>query len=224
MKKWLKWILLAGVLAALLCVTAFAADADQSGIYDVKIVKAGYTLAPAGTASTVTIDGKERNDFYAGAEKLTLTSATAGDGYQIVFVVAGDGSTETTPIIPAAENLYYIDQSAEMAAAVNFNIYPKTLSAGTYSVYIPDSTGLQLIGTFKYYQAYKLGDVDANGKITVGDAGYVLRQVVGDTTLKLSASQLLAADVDGNGKITVGDAGYILRFIVGEKIPYPITN
>ena len=214
MKKWLKWILLAGVLAALLCVTAFAADADQSGIYDVKIVKDGYTLAPAGTASTVTIDGKKQTDFYAGAEKLTLTSATAGDGYQIVFVVAGDGSTAVTPIIPAAENLYYIDQSAEMAAAVNFNIYPKTLSAGTYSVYIPDSTGLQLIATFKYYQAYMLGDADMSREVNVSDATLILRYLVDKAELTPIGKK--AADADMSGEVNVSDATLILRYIVDK--------
>lgn len=214
MKKWLKWILLAGVLAALLCVTAFAADADQSGIYDVKIVKDGYTLAPAGTASTVMIDGKEQIDFYAGAEKLTLTSATAGDGYQIVFVVAGDGSTEATPIIPAAENLYYIDQSAEMAAAVNFNIYPKTLSAGTYSVYIPDSTGLQLIATFKYYQSYKLGDINGDTAINIQDAVELLQHCVGSKVL--TGRALLAADANKDNAVNIQDAVVLLQHCVGK--------
>lgn len=218
MKKWLKWILLAGVLAALLCVTAFAADAPtKSGIYDLNL-NSGYTLEVTDiSAETVTIDGSNYS-FYPDAVKLTLKSTADMSGYKLVMA-------QSTDAMPTADNLVYIDQSESTEGKVNFLIYPKQLASGTYYIYLSTSgSAREQIATFKYYQSYKLGDVDANGKITVGDAGYVLRQVVGDTTLKLSASQLLAADVDGNGKITVGDAGYILRFIVGEMIPYPITK
>ncbi|MBE6812246.1 MAG: hypothetical protein E7523_05130 [Ruminococcaceae bacterium] len=58
-----------------------------------------------------------------------------------------------------------------------------------------------------------MGDIDADGAITAGDARIALRASVGLETL--DARQLLVGDVDADGAITAGDARLILRCSVG---------
>lgn len=67
---------------------------------------------------------------------------------------------------------------------------------------------------------YQRGDVDGNGKVTVADARYALRQAVGLIELAPTSKNYAAADADRDGKVTVSDARLILRGAVGlEKLP-----
>lgn len=211
---------LALVLAfGLLSTTVLAADGPKSGICDVVITTEGNALGYSFDFGSIkpTKDIANHKEVYLGAEYFMLTSSNAGSGYKLVLTQKGDG-------VPTVDNLVYINQS-EDTASVSFKIYPSKLSAdGTYYVYISSSTGTDrtLVATFSYYQEYKLGDADNNGKITVSDATAILQMIVGKTTF--NDTQKLAADVDGKNGVTVGDASYILQFIVGKTIPYPLTN
>lgn len=216
MKKFIRVILLAGILAALLCVTALAAD-NQSGVYDLKLKEgvSGYTLgaqtADGTKVDAVTDDGKQ---LYAGAERITLKGANV-TGFNLVLVMKGDETVITV------DNLVYVDQQTDTVA---FNIYPSKLEGNvTYHIYLSNSngTGKQEIATFRYYQAYKLGDVNEDGRVTVSDASDALLAIVGKKTL--TDSQKLAADIDGNGEVTVSDVSYLLLAIVGKSNPYHIV-
>lgn len=59
----------------------------------------------------------------------------------------------------------------------------------------------------------KCGDVDADGRITSGDARLVLRCSVG--LEKFDEATRLCADVDGDGKVNSSDARVLLRYSVG---------
>lgn len=208
MKKWLKWILLAGVLAALLCVTAFAADAPtKSGIYDLK-PNSGYTLEVADiSAENVTIDGSECS-FYPDAVKLTLKSTADMSGYKLVMA-------QSTDAMPTADNLVYIDQSESTEGKVNFLIYPKQLASGTYYIYLSTSgSAREQIATFKYYQSYMLGDVTGDKKVNISDVVDVLQNIVGN--LPFTQTQIKAADVTFDDKVNISDVVDILQFIVGN--------
>ena len=217
MKKFIRVILLAGILAALLCVTALAAD-NQSGVYDLKPKEGvtGYALG-AQTADGTNVDAAATGDgkkLYAGAERITLTGANVA-GFNLVLVMKGDETVITV------DNLVYVDQQTDTVA---FNIYPSKLEGNeTYHIYLSNSngTGKQEIATFRYYQAYKLGDVNEDGRVTVSDASDALLAIVGKKTL--TDSQKLAADIDGNGEVTVSDVSYLLLAIVGKSNPYHIV-
>lgn len=74
----------------------------------------------------------------------------------------------------------------------------------------------------KYYQR---GDVDGNGKITVDDARYALRQAVNLISLSPNSKNYTAADANMDGKVTVDDARLILRAAVGlEKLPLALNK
>lgn len=210
MKKWLKWILLAGVLAALLCVTAFAADAPaKSGIYDLNPT-GGYTLEVADiNAETVKIDGNECL-FYPDAVKLTLKSNADMSGYKLVMA-------QSTDAMPTADNLVYIDQSESTEGKVNFLIYPKQLASGTYYIYLSTSgSAREQIATFKYYQSFVRGDADGSGAIGPNDAVCILQHLV--NIKPLTGARLLAADADKSGEIGPNDAVRILQHLVNIKL------
>lgn len=210
MKKFIRVILLAGILAALLCVTALAAD-NQSGVYDLKPKEGvtGYTLGAQTADGTnvevsVTDDGKQ---LYAGAERITLTGENV-TGFNLILVMKGDETVITV------DNLVYVDQQTD---TVTFNIYPSKLEGNeTYHIYLSNSngTGKREIATFRYYQAYTLGDVNGDKKIDIGDVLDLLQRIVGN--LKFTDVQEKAADVNLDEHIDVGDALDLLQFIVGN--------
>ena len=209
MKKFIRVILLAGILTALLCVTALAAD-NQSGVYDLK-PKEGvtdYTLGAqtadkTAVSKTTQVDGK---DVYVGAERITLKGENV-TGFNLVLVMKGDETVITV------DNLVYVDQQTDTVA---FNIYPSKLEGNvTYHIYLSNSngTGKQEIATFRYYQAYTLGDVDEDGRITATDSMYALQMAVG--LGNWTDTQVLAAKVCRGKIVTATDAMWIMQRAVG---------
>ncbi|MCL2488902.1 MAG: dockerin type I repeat-containing protein, partial [Oscillospiraceae bacterium] len=65
----------------------------------------------------------------------------------------------------------------------------------------------------------KIGDVNGNGVIDIGDARMVLQYIVGKITL--DKRQLDAANVSGNGQLSVSDARLILQFLVHKITAFP---
>lgn len=223
MRKLWKIFLLAGVLCAILCVGTLAAEADTSGVYDVK-TSADYTLTPQTadstpiTASNVTING-ESQPFYANAERFTLTAPISGTGNQnLVFALKGDtAALGTNTTIPTENNIVYIDQKAADGSAVTFSIYPSALESGvTYGIYVVGtSTSYTKVASFSYYAPYVLGDVDTDGQFTATDALFALQMSVGIGAW--NDTQRLSANVDGDSAITATDSLFILQRSVGLR-------
>lgn len=222
MRKLWKIFLLAGVLCAILCVGTLAAEADTSGVYDVK-TSTGYTLAPQTadstpiTASNVTING-ESQPFYANAERFTLTGPISDTGNQnLVFALKGDtAALGTNTTIPTENNIVYIDQKAADGSAVTFSIYPSALESGvTYGIYVVGtSTSYTKVASFSYYAPYVLGDVNEDTKINAVDALLILQYAV--NKYELNDTQKLAADVNKDTKVNSVDALNILQYAVGK--------
>ena len=212
MKKIIRVILLAGILAALLCVTALAAD-NQSGVYDLKPKEgvSGYTLGAqtadkTAVSTTTQVDGK---DVYVGAERITLKGADV-TGFNLVLVMKGDETVITV------DNLVYVDQQTDTVA---FNIYPSKLEGNeTYHIYLSNSngTGKQEIATFRYYQAYKLGDANEDGAVNIQDAVAILQYCVGSK--QLSDAAKLAADANKDNAVNIQDAVAVLQYCVGSRV------
>lgn len=211
MRKFLRILLLAAVLAGALCVSALAAEPTEAGVYGMT-TETGITVTPQKADGTA-IDASTQGDYsgyYAGAVKFGVeaTGLTAGSQY-LLLMVSGDGA-------PGADNIVYIDQQAADAnGTVAFTAYPQALDKGSYRIFLLggeqtlSSGGLAV--SFQAYVPYTLGDVDNNGKIQAVDALAVLRHVAKIETLDDTAS--LAADVDCDGKIKAVDALAILRYV-----------
>lgn len=218
MRKLWKIFLLAGVLCAILCVGTLAAEASTSGLYDVK-TSTGYTLTPqtAGksdiSASSVTINNAEKQ-FYANAERFTLTGPSTDGNQYLVLALSGDSD------VPTQDNIVYIDQTGATSTTVTFNVYPSALTSGaTYNVYMVGTgadEAYKQVASFTYYAPYVLGDVNSDGKIDTSDALLVLQYAA--EKVELTDTQKLSADVaEQKGKIDTSDALRILQY-AAEKI------
>lgn len=215
MKKAFKTVLVLAL--AVLCLTAVAAAAEaDSGICDVTPAN-GATLTPkdaqGNNVSAASTLPEGATNFYPGAVKVGMSYTTNVDptAYYLVLVLTGDSNT------PTETNVAYVDQAT---GTVSFDIYPSALKSGeTYRIKLSSNassgvTTLTDMGTFSYYAAYKLGDVDESGSITASDALAALRISVGDGTW--TENQRLAADADKSSAVTASDALLILRASVGD--------
>jgi len=61
---------------------------------------------------------------------------------------------------------------------------------------------------------YVVGDIDADGSITIADALMIFKYKSGE--IKLSDTALKAADTDRNGKVELADALRIFKYKSGE--------
>ena len=69
---------------------------------------------------------------------------------------------------------------------------------------------------------YLLGDADGDGEVTILDATWIQRVLVGiDAPADFNEA---AADVDGDGEMTILDVTYIQRYLVGVAVPYAIEE
>lgn len=215
MKRLIMIALLVCALAALLSVTAFAADKPTtSGIYDLTVNTPSTTTVEAFTATgttkiaPTTVDISGDQTFYAGAEKLTITLTGATAAQYLILAQDDTGS-------PTESNIRYIDQVAPTDNTATFLVFPDKMENGkTYYIFIAGTGGeKEQIASFKYYLPYKLGDVDQNTLIEVTDALAVLEHIAGIQIL--DNIQKLAADVDFNKEISVLDVLGILEHIAG---------
>ena len=229
MKKLRNALLLAGVLAALLCITALAETQEfaQGGFY-VTDKASGVTITPqTATGETVSstsanVDGQEGYEsVYPGSVKLAVTysgSIAAGENY-VVLLVEGDA-------LPTVDNaIYYIDQTTTASTgAITFNVYPMDIAGQKpLTLYITsDKEGFSTIkipmgyapaGSYEV-QPYTLGDANNDGVINVNDAMAVINHIVSKNVL--DGTRLLAADATGDGMVNVNDAMEIINYIVGK--------
>ncbi|WP_318360562.1 dockerin type I repeat-containing protein [uncultured Agathobaculum sp.] len=220
MKKWIKTALLSVGAAALMCGGAFAADASTSGVYDVT-PESGYTLTPqtadktAVPAEKAQVNGKE-TQFYADAVRFELTGTGTNGTQYVVFALSGEKA------VPTKSNIAYIDQDAASNGTISFNLYPGSLSSGTYNVYLAagGGNGLEKVAAFSYYQAYTLGDVDGDQLININDAMAILNHLVEKDGCILTGSNYLAADINGDSTVNINDAMELLNFLAGKSGDY----
>ena len=191
MRKWMMCVLAVCLLTVALSVTAFAAETD--GIQSVTPTKNGVTVSSQ------------------TSEKFTLTYSGAESGKEYLVVVSSD-STKTLN----DKTIYYIDQK-QADSGVSFQVYPKTLSDGTYYVYLSSNasngiTALEPVATIEAKgPAYMLGDVNENKRIDTNDAVQILQHLAKLRTL--TGNSLLAANTNGKGGVDTNDAVQILRYL-----------
>ena len=70
--------------------------------------------------------------------------------------------------------------------------------------------------------AYKVGDINRDGKVNTIDANYARRYAAG--LLTLDAGQKLAGDVNLDGEVNVMDSAIIRRYVVKYITSLPYTG
>lgn len=193
MKKWMMCVFTVCLLAVALSVTAFAAD---EGIQSVTPV--------SGKNVTASVNQNK--------QQFTLTYSGAENGKQYLVVVSSDANKTLNE-----KTIYYIDQVEAAGNSAAFNVYPKTLSDGTYYVYLSSNaangvTALEPVATIEAKgPAYMLGDVNDNKRIDTNDAVQILQHLA--KLRILTGNSLLAANTNGKGGVDTNDAVQILRYL-----------
>jgi len=227
MKKKIAWLLIVCLMmTAVICLPAYAETAETliPGVYGLT-KESGFTssvtITPkttegAATTSTVLVKGVEKTDYMANVVKFDVTlSGVVSGKYYMVFLLKDDGSA--TPV-PTENNIYYINQETASSESVSFNVYPKDMLPGSYSLYFSSNatsgtiTNLQKVAGFSYHVPYVLGDVDDSGDVDIADVTVILNHVV--ENIELTGMNYLAADVTHDGEVDVQDATKVLNYIV----------
>lgn len=193
MKKFMRTIALALVMAMMMGITAFAApkvEEEVAGTVDAKFAETGE---------------------YAGKKLDSVTykdSKIAKDGQYMIFVV----NKEDGSYLPTASSILYINQKqAEGNGTITFeNVFPKAMLSSGIMI---SGTGLSMPELIAKILAALLGDVDLDTEITTSDAAAILRAIANDQALE--GEQGAVADADGDSDITTSDAAKILRFVAG---------
>lgn len=219
MKKAFRIVLVLALAVLCLTAVAAAADAPASGICDVKVEDAfsGKITLEAqkadGTPVATPTTQEEGKEVYADAVKVKLTYTGADSNAQYLVLALNDNTT-----VPTENNVAFIDQTN---GNVTFDVYPKTLENGkTYNIYLSsdaasgDVTQMTKVGSFGYYAAYKLGDVNEDGEIDVKDVSRLVQAVVGNITLE--GNSRLAGNVVVDEDIDVKDVTRLVNFVVGN--------
>lgn len=225
MKRLLRSLLLAAVLAAALCIGALAKEPTVAGIYG--IAGDGVTLTPQ-TANQSVINASTQgdySDYYVDAVRFGVVkdNLTSGAQYLLLVVKGRTGA-------PSEKNIVYIDQqAADSSGKVSFNAYPSSLTKDNYRVYVVGQGSSYSLenptASFSYYQPYTLGDVDGDNYWTANDALYTLQIAVNKSILKINGTDMsvsetmrLSADTDKDSYVTANDALLILQKAVGKNV------
>ena len=130
-----------------------------------------------------------------------------------VIVSSGDGDIDvevnnSSSMVPVGT---YVDE----VSGSTFTVTDKKISG-----HIGD-TGIAVIyGEMSTGEEYIVGDADGDGEVSILDATWIQRVLIG---IGAPADfNEAAADVDGDGEMTIIDATYIQRYLVGIDVPYAV--
>ncbi len=165
-------------------------------------------------------------DIAAATEKVTVVVTGMQQNEEVAIMVYDKNDNYTSPADVAAANILYIDQapatvldSGEGATTygVKFEFYLKDgASDATKTVAIGSATASAVTyETFeiKKVAAYKVGDVNSDDKVNLGDVVLLRRFIAGSYSVTIAQE---AADVNKDGKVNLGDVVLLRRYIAGS--------
>ena len=194
------------------------ATAGTDGKYTISNVSTGTYTVKAKT----TVDGKELNgsgDVTVKADSILNADVTVAKGVTVSGTIKSYGSAseavtvtltkqgETTPT--------FTDTRTGNSAAYKF----ENVSAGTYTLKVMKKghapwTEEITVGSEAVMQDVKiclLGDINADGRLTLADYGKVLQHV--KKVSLLTDYEFACADINKDGKLTLVDYGKILQHV-----------
>ncbi len=209
MKNVKKVLILALILSALMCVSAFAAE--EPTISQIDMAKG---------VDNVTFMINE------GAVNFNMTYTGAQDGMFLVLVLGKDTAydEETGVFAPKAEDILYVNQTTSDDGDVSFTaegdnvIYPSGIE--DQSMVCLAGAGLDkitLLGVITANQVepdYLRGDVNMDKKVDIGDHQCLFEHLQGITIITNDA-QLIIADTNQDGKVDIGDHQCLFEHLQG---------
>ncbi|WP_407385633.1 dockerin type I repeat-containing protein, partial [Ruminococcus sp.] len=154
---------------------------------------------------------------YTSADETGVTTAVARDSDSGYPVVTGDGQINFVVIL---KDGYTLDSVTASGAYKNVK---STSIENTYRITkVSGAVTISVATTKSETSGYILGDTDGDGEVTILDATWIQRVLVG---IGAPADfNEAAADVDGDGDMTILDATFIQRYLVDIPVPYAIEE
>ena len=155
-----------------------------------------------------------------GEPAFRITRSNAEDG-KLYTVLIRSGAEDEAPSGGENGNMVYMDMVKAQNGVVSISkAYPKTMTNGTYRVFMSDyqKGELKQVATFEINGSIgtdnpanaKLGDVNGDKDITPHDASLAL-QIYTHILTSYTNEQYTAADVNQDGDVTPHDASLILQ-------------
>lgn len=166
--------------------------------------------AQNGDTRTYTINIIRNADNIIPLKSISLNSSTAsmftGDTKKLTVTYNPSNTTDSKAITWTTSDQSVATVSNGTITAIGVGTATITAKVGAFSatckVTVSSSTN------------YTLGDIDADGAVTIADALMVFKYK--SLEIKLSDTQLKAADTDKNGEVELADALRIFKFKSGE--------
>ena len=173
--------------------TLYEDDGETLSYQAGKVRETAFTHTASVTGGTLEI-AAAAGDFQTSYKSRTYTVRVHGT--KVVTTATLDGkAVSVTKIARDASALPF----AETGAAPDSDVYEITFDAPLASAHTLTWSSIDTV----------LGDADGDGAVTVLDALYALRAILGGT----SAGKLPAADMNGDGALTLADVVQILRAV-----------
>lgn len=128
-------------------------------------------------------------------------------------IIFSNGKSETTNDKRQTYNLTFQGHRTIYTANANYETYDTEKEAYMHN------------GSWDRYQPQiKLvyGDISGEGKVTLIDAVYLMKYLLGKYELDDNAK--IAGDVNGDGEVTLSDGVFIQRFLIGTITKFPIES
>ena len=153
---------------------------------------------------------------YTTADETGVSSAVARDGDSGDPIVTGDGQVNFVVVL---KDGYTLDDVSASGAYKNL----KAQGDNTYRITkVTGAVTINVKSEKSETPSYLLGDADGDGIITILDATYIQRALVGITLPSPCDEE--AADVDGDEEMTIIDVTLIQRWLVGIGVLYAIGD
>ena len=192
-------------------------DACDHSVEQEAIVDKGYTVTFAGDSGVDSITVYQTQDTTGASESVSATGSTVSRSSATGEPDStGDGQVNFTIVL---KDGYALD-SVSATTGTYKNI--KEMGDNTYRITKINADTTVAITTQKSEtpSGYILGDADGDGEVSILDATYIQRALVGVGVP--SDFDELAADVDGDGEMTILDVTCIQRYLVGINMAYTI--
>jgi len=161
------------------------------------------------------------------ADSVGISNITEEDySVKVSFEISGLKDYEDVTILifrkteeksePDTTNIVYVNQMHTDNNEISLNLL-QSAAEGVYEVRMGgDDIDNISIGTFEITSVL-WGDVNCDGKITVSDAVWILRNLSGDEMAQYVTIE--NGNINSDNQITISDAVWILKYLSGAEIP-----
>lgn len=188
----------------------------------------GEKLTPA--EGPVTDEKGQKSDteaLYSNAARFHVSYSAAEKGAEYLVALVKDDEWST-------QGIYYINQMTAEDTSVEFDVFPRTLTAGEYALVLTEGTeGTQNlnvsnpVATFRYSDGKGKeptvpGDVTGDKQVTEDDVAKLNASVAGQEALTDEEKQ--SGDVTGDQDVDMSDVVKVHQFVANKRVELTVPD